>query len=477
MLARHTVTYVGSRAVAAALNLAAVAVFTRLAPVESYGTYLYIMSWALVLYGATCQWPKFAFFALYDEARGADQVDTVVRILAGTLVLMAAASGIAVALGLVEAHMAGAIVAAACGMTLFEGATEIARTRLAANPVALSVVSRAVLLISLGSLSLKLSGDPVHLALAVALANCVAAIPAGLAVRPMMGGHPSLAEARRLLAYGWPLVMSFGIAALAQTADRLVIGKTIGTAELGAYGAVADFLRQSFLVFGEGVALSMISIAKRDARRGDRTGAEAVLADAARTLTVIAAFGTAFLLSFDDLVIGVLLGPAYRTQALALAPILVAASVMMMFRAYYFGQVIYFTRTSHLDAVASFAMLAVVSVVSLVLIPRLGVAGAALAFALGQATGCAVFILGTRFGPGRGGPRMPLPLADLATIVGIALACWAAVALLGLLPGGDRIPLEILKLLVLTAGFAAAAWRFNVAGLAEGIRGLRRRVA
>ena len=33
---------------------------TRLAPVETYGLYLLILSWALVLYGATCQWPKFA---------------------------------------------------------------------------------------------------------------------------------------------------------------------------------------------------------------------------------------------------------------------------------------------------------------------------------------------------------------------------------------------------------------------------------
>ena len=46
--------------VALGLNMASVAVFTRLAPVESYGTYLYVLSWALVLYGATCQWPKFA---------------------------------------------------------------------------------------------------------------------------------------------------------------------------------------------------------------------------------------------------------------------------------------------------------------------------------------------------------------------------------------------------------------------------------
>ncbi|WP_163434705.1 oligosaccharide flippase family protein, partial [Escherichia coli] len=73
-------------------------------------------------------------------------------------------------------------------------------------------------------------------------------------VWPMLDGHASLAEARRLLAYGWPLVFSFGIAALAQVLDRLVVGKSLGPGELGAYGAIADFLKQSFLVFGESIA-------------------------------------------------------------------------------------------------------------------------------------------------------------------------------------------------------------------------------
>ncbi|WP_204283555.1 hypothetical protein, partial [Klebsiella pneumoniae] len=76
----------------------------------------------------------------------------------------------------------------------------------------------------------------------------------------------------------------------------------LGPGELGAYGAIADFLKQSFLVFGESIALSMISIAKRDARAGDAAASAGVLEEAARTLTLIAAFGTAFFLSFDDVV-------------------------------------------------------------------------------------------------------------------------------------------------------------------------------
>ena len=91
-----------------------------------------------------------------------------------------------------------------------------------------------------------------------------------------MPGRGSRAEALRLIAYGWPLVLSFGIAALAQVVDRLIIVKTIGPEHLGAYGAIADFLKQSFVVFGEALALSLISIAKREARAGGMAAATAV---------------------------------------------------------------------------------------------------------------------------------------------------------------------------------------------------------
>ncbi|WP_375462797.1 lipopolysaccharide biosynthesis protein [uncultured Methylobacterium sp.] len=470
MIARHTATYLGSRGVAAALNLGSVAVFTRLAPPESYGTYLYILSWALVLYGATCQWPKFAFFALYEEASESAQVGTVVRILLCSLALAGLGSLLAVTLHLVPARIAGAIVALALGTTLFEGATEIARTRLRAEAVAVSVVARGVLILSLGSAVLAVSGDAVHLALAVAAAYGLASVPAMVTVVPLMPGRGNRAEALRLIAYGWPLVLSFGIAALAQVVDRLIVVKTVGAEELGAYGAIADFLKQSFVVFGEALALSLISIAKREARAGGMAAASAVLADAARAMALVAAFGAAFFLNFDGLVVSILLGPDYRAGAMALAPVLIAASILMMFRAYYFGQIIYFTNSSRLDAVASAATLATVGVLALALIPHLGVAGAAIAFAAGQAAACLVFILGAN-GRASGLPAMPLPLADFAGIAGLALLAGDAAAAIGLLPGGEGGAARALRFGLLVAGFLAALWRYDIVGIAGVVRG------
>ncbi|WP_342166756.1 lipopolysaccharide biosynthesis protein [Methylobacterium sp. SD21] len=466
MIARHSLIYVGSRGVAAALNMASVAVFTRLAPTEIYGSYLYLLSWALVLYGATCQWPKFAFFALYDEARASAQIGTVVRLLGGSLLLAAAAAGLAALLGLIAPPAAGAILMLALGFVLFEGSTEIARTRLAAGAVAAAVLCRAVLMLTLGSIVLKATGDPVDLAMAIAAANALGSLPALVTIAPLMRGSGSRDEALRLLAYGWPLVLSFATAALAQSLDRLIIAKTVGPAGLGAYGAIADFLRQSFIVFGEALALSLMSIAKREARLGGMAAASSVLCDAARSMTAIAAFGAVFFLCFDDLVVTILLGPGYREEARRLAPVLILASILMMFRSYYFGQVIYFTRTSRLEAAAALATLVTVATASLLLIPKLGAMGAALAFAGGQAAACLVLVVGAK----RAGTAMPLPLPDMAGILVAALAAGLAVIGIGLLPGGTQPPGQVLGMLILGAAFVAVAWRLDMLGLAGAIR-------
>lgn len=460
MIARHTVIYLSSRGLAAALNMASVAVFTRLAPAEAYGGYLLVLSWSLLLYSATCQWPKYAFFALYDEARAAAQVGTVIRLLGTMALISALICAMLAAFGLISAGTAAAVLASGIGMMLFEAAVEIARTRLGAKAVAASVILRAVMVLGLGSASLFASGHSVDLLLATALANALGALPALVAIAPLLRGAGSWFEARRILSYGWPLILSFTAAALAQTVDRLMVGGLLGARELGAYGAFSDFLRQCFVVFGEAIALSFVSIAKRDARAGGMSAARPVLEDAIRFMTMVAAFGAVFVMTFDDLLVSILLGPDYRDAALSLAPILLAASILVMVRAYYFGQVIYFSATSWLEAASSFALLLTVAVLTVLLIPRLGITGAALAAMIGQGVACLVLVLGARQAV-----RLPLPYGDLGLIGLGALAAWLAIHLVQPLAPGHAGRLLDLALILAAAG--SIAWYLNLIGFAD----------
>src|SRR5437764_3615230 len=65
MITEHALLYLGARVFAAAANLAAVAIFTRLAVSDVYGGYLLIFSWAFVIYGFLGQWIGAPFFAVY----------------------------------------------------------------------------------------------------------------------------------------------------------------------------------------------------------------------------------------------------------------------------------------------------------------------------------------------------------------------------------------------------------------------------
>ena len=88
MIARHTLTYVGARGLAAALDMGSLAVVTRLAPVATYGRDRRIRSWARALRGA-CQWPTFAVVARSGEACAGARVGAVLGRLAGALGLVA----------------------------------------------------------------------------------------------------------------------------------------------------------------------------------------------------------------------------------------------------------------------------------------------------------------------------------------------------------------------------------------------------
>jgi hypothetical protein len=152
------------------------------------------------------------------------------------------------------------------------------------------------------------------------------------------------------------------------------------------------------------------------------------------------------------------------------APLLIAASIFLMLRSYYFGQVIYFSASSRLDAVASVTLLVAIAGLSAVLIPPYGIAGAAMAVVLGQVLACLVFMIGDRTGI-----RMPVPWRDIAEIGATALGCWIAIASIDAATAGRTAPTVILELVILLFGVGTMAWRFDTLGVAGLFR--RRRTA
>lgn len=218
-----------------------------------------------------------------------------------------------------------------------------------------------------------------------------------------------------ILSYGWPLFLSFGISALGQGIDRLTLEHYLGPAALGPYGVVADMLRQTFTVFGEVIILALVTMAKQHANVGNADEAQSILRKAFNACLAASAFGAAFFIVFGDAVLRLILKSEFIAPTHPLISIFALAFAFITMRNYYFAQVIYFSRASYLDLLVSFLFLAVSSVVSILLVPRYGLEGAAYALLAAGSSSCLAFIV-----LGRRWYRMPVDPTGFIIITGLA---------------------------------------------------------
>jgi O-antigen/teichoic acid export membrane protein len=415
MLNTSGLLYLIARAVSAAGNLLAVAVFSRLAGPAEYGHYVLIFAWSLIVYGFGTQWMRFAYFGVYHPQRFGEYVASLAPLLGcglAAVALVLASLGMS---GLFEPSFLAAVFALVCGITVYEAAFEVARTLLNVRGAALSMILRAALTVIFGSASLWLGGGARGLALAIAAAHVVAATPSLAAFSWVNFSDGTRAASRHILTYGWPLLLSFGIGAVGQSIDRLLLAHYLGAATLGPYGVVADMLRQSFTVLGEAIILSLVTVAKQSWSEGQSAAANLTLQKAFNACLAAAVFGAAFFIVFGELVLRAVLKPDFVAPMQDLIPIFAVAFAFMTMRNFYFAQVIYFTNASYLDLIMALLFFAVSSGLSLLLVPTYGPHGAAISLMVSWILSCVAFMaLGRRW--------YRLPIDGTALIVMPALA-------------------------------------------------------
>jgi O-antigen/teichoic acid export membrane protein len=447
-----TALYFGSRTVAAIGNLISVAVFTHFIGPEEYGAYVLVFAWVIIVYGFTTQWMKFAYFGVYRAAQAGALIATYGRLALGVVAVAAAGIAVAAMLTPMGGAFAAALVALFAGMTIYEAATEISRTRLQAGAVALCMVLRAAFVLALGAATLSVWPSAIALALAVAAGHLLAAVPSLISLRGFARAQPSREEARGLVRYGWPLIFSFGIT------DRLIIAYFAGNAVLGPYGVVADLMRQSFMVAGESIALALVTIAKQQADEGRRAQSDATMRLAFRACVTAAAFGAAFFIIFGEKLVAILLGEGFAQPAYEIIPWIACAFFFMTIRVFYFSQVIYFIDATVIDPIVNVFFVVVSVVIALVLVPRAGAAGGAAALAIAHAGACVVAAFA-----GRRYYKLPVERAALFGIPALALLALAGAW--GLSSALDGAALWAGEIALFAAAALVAAWRFNLFSL------------
>jgi O-antigen/teichoic acid export membrane protein len=468
MIGKHVGYYVGSKIFAAILNLAAMALFVRLAGHEIYGGYIVAMAWAAIAYSVTLQWMRFAFFASYREDTGGAQIATYLRLLAAGMLGIAALAVLAVTTGLTDLATAGSVLVIVTGLAAYDAVHEAARTRLQARTVAIGVITRSVLILALGYAALKFNTSAVSLAIAFGAAHWGGAFALFHGVAGVVGSPWSPDAARRLWQAGKPLIPAFAIDSFGLQFDRLQLARHAGLADVGPYGAVSDFVRQLMIVGSEAISGAYMALARADADNGREEAARLMLGQAFRAFAMLTAFATAFVLHFSVPLLTFLFGESISTAVRPILMLILASNVIMVFRAYYFAQILFVADGSKLLLIANAGHAVVTASLSLLLIPIYGAAAAAFSLMMGHAVALACYAWNWR-----GSFVTRLPYGDVALIVLSAAAGFILMEAIDAAAGRNLLAYAV-SFLAFAVLAVATAWKFKIFSIHEIAKPVRR---
>ncbi|MEO6013981.1 MAG: lipopolysaccharide biosynthesis protein [Devosia sp.] len=415
--------YLVSKIASAIVTVLSIALFTRLVSHETYGQYLVGFAFAFILYSTTAQWIVSAHFGTQSPKEAATVAAGAVGFSGVSLLIGLLLLGIVTAVGLIGADIAVPTGVLLLGFTVYFLANELGRAQLLVGPVTTAATMRSVGSLVLGGLALWHFKSAGSLLVAVGAAHIIAGVPiyVSLSRGVWAGGFvwPKRSVYARLWRYGWPLILAGAAASVAASIDRLLLEHFYGPALVGPYGATLDFIKQSFVIVGETVAVSYVSRAKYLHGDAMHDRANASLRQAFVTAAFLAAFGILFYLLLGDKIFSLLLHGDYQA-ATPLVPLLAVANACLLLRSYYFAQTIYFTNSVRLELISTVVALVVSLVFSWWLIPIYSIAGAAVAYTIAQFAALGVFLLSPKTRE-----LMPVDARRLFSLVVVAAATLA----------------------------------------------------
>ena len=287
----------------------------------------------------------------------------------------------------------------------------------------------------------------------------------GRAAKGLWSRPKALAYAR----YGYPVTLSLILTLSLYTLDRFLIAYFMGAADVGAYQAgfslasrVIDVL---FLWFAAAGAPAMINALESG-------GAPALRVEAKQQILWIALLGfpaLAGLISLAPALSQWMIGPQLREKALSIIPLVSVGALMAGLNTSYFLLSFTLAKKTHFLILAMSVPAISNVVLNLILIPKMGLQGAALAYVLCFAIGIATsWLLGLR------AILMPLPLIDLSKI---ALAAAAMAIGLSHMPDLGMSAELLIKPPLGVLLYGSLVFGFNISGSHGHLRTLLNKVS
>ncbi|MFT4171209.1 MAG: lipopolysaccharide biosynthesis protein [Rhodocyclaceae bacterium] len=428
MSARASVLYLGARVFSGVMSVITVSLFARGIGPESYA-WLTLVTAGNALVASVLLQPLNQSLARFMPRAGfGDLLATLSRLfmLGAIPFLLLALAVEAWRPSWLPAGVAIGVWALGMAQGVFDFACQHANTSLQPRRYSLLYIVKATLVLCIGLLVLR-----VHRGADGALAAMVC----GFVLAALGVGWPTWRAAwrdawrpallRQIAPYAVPFAGTLFLGAILAWADRLILGALAPAAQTGGYGAASDLVLQGLVLISSAFFLAWyprMVIAAEQGRRQELESLYQRYAVLALALLLPVALGYALV---RHNLVAVLLGQAYSDVSVRVMPWLALSALLAGVRTYLLEIPLHIGNRMrlHLRNVAACAVTSVV--LNLLLVPRYGAVGAAMAGGVAQAVGCLL-----AWTAARGVMRRRVPLIPLLYILAGCAAMALAVSLI-----------------------------------------------
>lgn len=375
---------IGGRGGAAIVNLAALAVYSRLLGPAEFGIFALAQATAIILHNGLFHWLEAAIlrFVPARSDNGPDPVPALARGYAlAVLCLVALALLSPVVSGVFAITIIGPMLLMTLGEAASNGAAEFHRAAGSLRSYAVLVLLRAILATGCGATYLLLHGPTAHYAILGHAGGCLAVGMIGMMWRrPRTTAHRPVLTLLDIARYGWPLSASLVARLAAQRLDRFIVAGLLGLEAAGIYALALDFARRAI-----GVPLAMVNLATYPrmaaaADRDDDTEISRLARLNWRALSLAGLPLAAGLAAISPVLLPLLFGAAFGgNEAVAVAAFAAASILLEAARVQHFDLAFMLRRETLPLLAISLVTLAAAGAGCIALAPAFGLPGAATA--------------------------------------------------------------------------------------------------
>lgn len=427
--------YFAGKIVPGLFGFATTALLTRLLTPQVYGIYALGLSVVLFVTLGVFEWlgmTALRFHAAADhERRFAAQVllcftGLCAVLTAITLLFLPFGSSIGPGVGFLIACLFASI-----GSAWFELATKFSMARFEAKRFFLANAARGLATFTLIAGTAMVTPSPTALLLATGVGLVIATLFVPVARLPVRGRDIDRAMLRQMLRFGLPFAVSIVLSGMLISLDRWMIGLLVNTEAVGYFNAAFTVAQLPLTFLASGIGPAAYTLAVRAEESGNVQATQAQLANNLITITGLllpAAVGIAVLA--PDLA-RYLVGPAFYTPVVELAPLLALAALLANLRTYYVEGAFQLARNTRPLIWILGILVMLEAGLDVALIPAFGLSGVGMAQIAVTTTGLIIAYVASR-----SRYTLPLPWHELGKLaLGAVTMCLG----LALLPRGEGL--------------------------------------